>query len=211
MMYLFTVLFLVLMLTQHVVRAQGNDYGEFQLVKRSGEISLYERWIEIPGEEVKQAREVRSIFYYKNSINAGLYLLKDQARGRKWQEHVSEFRVYPQRDTSIWHEYSYHDVPWPVNDQDHFMEYRISSCNPQQLLISFKSKVNKELAPERKGVTRMMLTGSWLFEETTTGRVKVTYTIFSMPLGIPRMITDPIVRTNMVSTIEDFVALVEKP
>jgi len=210
-MYLFTVLFLVLMLTQHVVRAQGNDYGEFQLVKRSGEISLYERWIEIPGEEVKQAREVRSIFYYKNSINAGLYLLKDQARGRKWQEHVSEFRVYPQRDTSIWHEYSYHDVPWPVNDQDHFMEYRISSCNPQQLLISFKSKVNKELAPERKGVTRMMLTGSWLFEETTTGRVKVTYTIFSMPLGIPRMITDPIVRTNMVSTIEDFVALVEKP
>ncbi|MGC3944498.1 MAG: hypothetical protein QM762_08270 [Chryseolinea sp.] len=211
MMYVFTLLFLGLMLTQQVVRAQGNDYGEFQLVKRSGDISLYERWIDIPGEEEKQAREVRSIFYYKNSIHAGLSLLKDQSRGMKWQDHVSEFRVFPQRDTTIWHEYSYHDVPWPVSDQDHFMEYRISSCSQQQLLISFKSKVNKDLAPERKGVTRMMLTGSWLFEQTDAGRVKVTYTIFSMPLDIPRMITDPIIRSNMVSTIEDFVALVEKP
>ncbi|MEJ1239580.1 hypothetical protein WBG78_15695 [Chryseolinea sp. T2] len=211
MMYVFTLLFLGLMLTQQVVKAQSTEYGEFQLVKRSGDISLYERWIDIPGEEEKQAREVRSIFYYKNSIHAGLSLLKDQSMGMKWQDHVSEFKVYPQRDTSVWYEYSYHDIPWPVSDQDHFMEYRISSCSPNQMLISFKSKENKSLAPERKGVTRLTLAGTWLLEQVDTGKVKVTYTIFSTPLDIPRMLTDPIVRSNMVSTIEDFVSLIEKP
>jgi hypothetical protein len=210
-MYTFTVIFLGLMLTQQLLRAQSGDDAEFQLVKRSGEISLYERWIDIPGEEDKQAREVKSVFYYKNSIQAGLRLLKDQASALKWQDHVSEYKLFPQRDTTLWYEYSYHDVPWPVSDQDHFMEYRIASGNSQQLMISFKSKVNNELAPERKGVTRMMLTGSWLLEQVETDRVKVTYRIFSMPIDIPRLITDPIVRTNMVSTIEDFVALVEKP
>jgi len=210
-MYTFTVIFLGLMLTQQLLRAQSDEDAEFQLVKRSGNISLYERWIDIPGEEDKQAREVKSVFYYKNSIHAGLQLLKDQARALKWQDHVSEFKLFPQRDTTMWYEYSYHDIPWPVSDQDHFMEYRIASSNSQQLMISFKSKINNELAPERKGVTRMMLTGSWLLEQVETDRVKVTYRIFSMPLDIPRMITDPIIRTNMVSTIEDFVSLVEKP
>jgi hypothetical protein len=124
------------MLTQQLLRAQ-NDASEFQLVKRSGDISLYERWIDIPGEEDKQAREVKSIFFYKNSMQAALNLLKDQAQAMIWQDHVSEFKLYPQRDTTIWYEYSYHDVPWPVSDQDHFMEYRISSCDPHLLLISF--------------------------------------------------------------------------
>ncbi|HTF21673.1 MAG TPA: hypothetical protein VK658_26520 [Chryseolinea sp.] len=210
-MYAFTAIFLGLMLVPQLLSAQSPDGGEFQLIKRSGEISLYERWIDIPGEEEKQAREVKSVFYYNSSIYAGLTLLKDQAMAMKWQDHVSEFKLYPQGDTALWYEYSYHDVPWPVSDQDHFMEYRISSCGPQKLLISFKSKVNEKLAPQRKGVTRMMLTGSWLLEQIDPGRVKVTYRIFSMPLDIPRMLTDPIVRTNMVSTIEDFVVLVEQP
>ena len=210
-MYTFTLLFIGLMLTQQLLCAQSNEESGFQLVKRSGDISLYERWIDIPGEEDKQAREVKSVFFYKSSMHAGLRLLKDQSKAMKWQDHVSEFKLYPQLDTTLWYEYSYHDVPWPVSDQDHFMEYRISASDPQQMLISFKSKVNQNLAPERKGVTRIMLTGSWLLEQVDTERVKVTYRIFSLPLDIPRMLTDPIIRTNMVSTIEDFVALVEKP
>jgi hypothetical protein len=49
-MYTFTVIFLGLMLTQQLLRAQSDEDAEFQLVKRSGNISLYERWIDIPGE-----------------------------------------------------------------------------------------------------------------------------------------------------------------
>jgi hypothetical protein len=207
----FPAIFIGLMLTQLALRAQTGDEGEFQLIKQSGEISLYERWIDLPGEEDKQAREVKGVFYYNSSMIAGLHLLQDESKAMKWQDHVSEFRLFPQRDTTLWYEYSYHDIPWPVSDQDHFMEYRVSSCDRKQMLIAFRSLVNEKLAPERKGVTRITLKGSWHLEQITETRVKVTYRIFSLPSGIPRMLTDPIVRTNIVSTIEDFVAMVEKP
>jgi hypothetical protein len=210
-MYSFPFIFLVLMLTQQVLRAQSDEDSEFQLVKRSGEISLYERWIDLPGEEDKQAREVKSVFYYNSSMHAALRLLQDQNKAMQWQDHVSEFKLFPQGDTTRWYEYSYHDIPWPVSDQDHFMEYRISSSDRGQMLISFKSQIDEKLAPERKGVTRIILKGSWHFEQIAERRVKVTYRIYSLPLDIPRMLTDPIVRTNMVSTIEDFVAMVETP
>jgi len=203
-------LLLELLFAHELMWAQSaDDASEFQLVKRTGDISLYERWMEIPGDETKQGREVKSVFYYKNSVQAGLRLLKDQSKAMKWQDHVSEFKIFLQHDSTVWHEYSYHDVPWPVSDQDHFMEYRIVSGAPRSMLISFKSKVNDELAPEREGVTRIVLKGSWLLEQIETNRVKVTYRVFSMPINIPRMITDPIIRTNMVSTIEDFIAQVE--
>lgn len=208
-MYTFTVIFFGLMLTQQLLCAQPDDGDNFQVVKKSGDITLYERWISLP--EGTQAREVKSVFYYNSSIIAGFRLLKDPSKRMKWQGHVSEYRLYPQRDTTHWYEYSYHDVPWPVSDQDHFMEYRLASCDETQLLISFKSSVDKQIAPERKGVTRMKLSGSWLLEKVSDDRVKVTYRISSTPLDIPRMITDPIVRGNMVGTIENFVAMVEDP
>lgn len=209
-MYSFTAIFAGLMFAQQLLCAQADDGGDFQLVKRSGDISLYERWIALPGEEGQQAREVKSVFYYKNSIAAGLRLLRDENKRMMWQDHVSEHKSYTQSDTTHWFEYTYHDVPWPVSDQDHFMEYRLTSCSAHELLISFKSTTDKHLAPERKGVTRMILSGSWLLEQVDPKRVRVTYRIFSTPLDIPRMLTDPIVRGNMVSTIEEFVALVER-
>src|SRR5688572_30246645 len=110
-MYAFTAIFFGLMLVQQLLSAQAHDDAEFQLVKRSGGISLYERWIDIPGEEEKQAREVKGVFYYKNAIHAGLRLLQDQSKAMEWQDHVSEFKLYPQSDTTLWYEYSYHDVP----------------------------------------------------------------------------------------------------
>ena len=75
-MYAFTVIFLGLMLIQQLSSAQSNDPDDFLLVKRAGDITLYERWIDIPGEEEKRAREVKGVFYYNSSIYAGLRLLQ---------------------------------------------------------------------------------------------------------------------------------------
>lgn len=209
-MYSFSALFAAFMFTQQLLCAQVDDSGDFEVVKRSGDITLYERWIVLPGGEGLQAREVKSVFYYRNSIFAGLRLLKDEDKRMMWQDHVSEHKSFAQADTSRWFEYTYHDIPWPVSDQDHFMEYRLTACSPQQVSIAFKSTTDKRLAPERKGVTRMTLSGSWLLEQVDAQRVRVTYRISSTPLDIPRILTDPLVRGNMVSTIEDFVALVER-
>jgi hypothetical protein len=122
---------------------------------------------------------------------------------------VSEFEVYKQPDTTFWFEYSYHDIPWPVSDQDHLLVYTLSAPGPGVLMLNFQSKVDDVLAPVRKGVTRMQLSGSWKLEQISQNRVKVTYRILSRPIGIPKFLTDPIIRSNIMTTIEEYIALLE--
>lgn len=186
------------------------EEDEFVLVKKEGSISLYERWLTYPASDPPiKAREVKGVFYYNNTIAEGLRLLRDEKRAKLWKSNIAEFKVYPSRDTSTWYEYSYHDIPWPVSDQDHFMEYTLARKG-DVFLIFFESKVNSTLAPVREGVNRVYLSGSWRMEQISPGRVKVTYKVFSKPAGIPKAVADPFIRSNFITTFQDFIALVEK-
>jgi len=140
-----------------------------------------------------------------------LDLLKDESKIKIWQKHVSDFKVHLQPDTTWWLEYSYHDIPWPVSDQDHFLKYVLAEQIPgKQLFITFESVVNSKLAPVEKGVSRMELSGSWTLEQVNEDQVKVTYRILSMPSHIPRIFTDPVIRSNLMSTIKALTHLAEK-
>lgn len=191
---------------------QANQTEKFELVKQEGVISIYEHWVTFPGSHPPvEAREVKGEFIINSPIYEILHLIKDESKIKIWQSHVSKFKVYATPDTSVWQEYSYHDIPWPVSDQDHYLEYRLSELRPsQELFITFQSVVNQEIAPKQKGVTRMTLAGSWRLEQLSAMQVKVTYRIFSMPIGIPRIFTDPIIRSNLMSTIKALTKLAEK-
>ena len=176
----------------------------FVLVKEDGAISLFERWIIFPGSNPPvESREVKGEFIVPSSIYHILSLLRDEKKIKIWQTHVSDFKVYLQQDTTFWLEYSYHDIPWPVSDQDHFLEYQLyEKVQGQEFFITFKSRVDPLRAPKLRGVTRMVLSGSWRLEQIAQNQVKITYRILSMPIGIPRMFTDPVIRVNMMSTIK---------
>lgn len=191
---------------------QSSEIEKFDLVKEDSPIFVYERWITFPGKvpEVK-AREVKGEFLIGASMYQMLTILKDESKIQTWQSHVDEFKVYPQPDTSYWFEYSYHDIPWPVSDQDHFLRYDLKETIPgKELFIRFESVVNLKVSPVRKGVTRMELAGSWKFEQLAPKQVKVTYRILSMPSSIPRMFTDPVIRSNLMSTIKALTKLAEQ-
>jgi hypothetical protein len=191
--------------------AQNHEAVKFELVKQDSPIFVHERWITFPGKiPAVKAREVKSEFLIQASIYTILKLLKDESKIKIWQKHVSEFKVYPQPDTTYWLEYSYHDIPWPVSDQDHFLKYMLTEQVPgKKLFITFESVVNDKLAPIEKGVTRMELAGSWTLEQVNAKHVKVTYRILSMPSHIPRMFTDPVIRSNLMSTIKALTKLAE--
>lgn len=179
------------------------------MVKKKNNITIHERWIDFPKSNPPiRAREVKGEFFYRNTPAAGLNLIRDDQRIYKWQSHVSEFKVYPSSDTTTWLEYSYHDIPWPVSDQDHLLRYRLQVMPGQILYITFESYIDNKLAPEREDVTRMTLSGSWTLQPVPGG-TQATYRILSMPSSIPKWLTDPVVRNNMMSTIESFIKLVE--
>src|SRR6266850_1956182 len=196
---------------QHAL-AQAKSAEGFTLVKRDGAIAIYERWIIFPDSDPPQeAREVKGEFAIQSTMYKVLALIKDQKKIKIWQRHVTEFRIYPQPDTTFWLEYSYHDIPWPVSDQDHFLEYQLVEKKPgEELFLTFKSRKDPVLAPKQDGVARMILSGSWQLQRLSADQVKVTYRILSMPIGIPRLFTDPVIRNNMMSTMQRLTALAEQ-
>jgi hypothetical protein len=186
-----------------------DDKG-FRLVRQSGDVSIYERWIHFPKTNPPvEAREVKGVFYAQATIKEGFDLLRSEAKIQQWQSHVSKFKVFPQTD-STWYEYSYHDIPWPVADQDHFLIYKIAENRVgQRMFITFESLVHPTLAPVNEDATRMVLSGSWMFE-TQGKNIKITYRILSMPSSIPKVFTDPVIRNNMMTTIKSYVKLLQE-
>jgi len=191
-------------------QAQTGTHDGFEPVRKENNIVVYERWITFPGSDPPVvAREVKSEFFIRGSMYEALSLIRDESRISGWQKHVSEYDVHSFSD-SVWFEYSYHDIPWPVSDQDHFLEYTIEDpVERDGIFITFRSVENDELAPLRKNVSRMTLTGSWYFQKKGDGTVKVTYRILSMPGPLPRFVTDPVIRSNLMSTVKNFIDILE--
>jgi hypothetical protein len=189
----------------------AQDKEGFELIKKEDQISIFERWINYPNaNSTTQAREVKGEFTIATTVYAALKLIRNEEKIKIWQTHVSEFKVYLQPDTMTWYEYSYHDIPWPVSDQDHYLKYKMSVIKPnEQLFVTFESAENKDLAPVREDVDRMGLTGSWKFEKLPGKMIKVTYRIISKPSSIPRLFTDPVIRRNIMSTIRSYIDILE--
>ncbi|MEZ4944920.1 MAG: hypothetical protein R2804_05265 [Cyclobacteriaceae bacterium] len=189
--------------------AQNDD--EFSLVREEDSIYVYERWIIFPDSDPPlNAREVKGEFFVNTSIQKAYKLLKDENKIMDWQKHVTEFKVYPLPTDTAWREYSYHDIPWPVSDQDHFLIYCIEKRDNDKMFISFKSTYDEAVSPERDGVTRMNLLGSWTFQKITDSKIKATYRIISQPSSIPRIFTDPVIRRNLMSTIKSYIKILEE-
>ena len=191
--------------------AQSSISENFVLVKEDSPVYVYERWITFPGKVPEvNAREVKGEFPIQASMYEVLDILRDESKIYLWQDHISDYKIHLQSDTSCWFEYSYHDIPWPVSDQDHFLKYTMREIVPgKELIIKFESVVDPVRAPIKKGVSRMELSGSWHLEQVAQNEVRATYRILSMPSSIPRMFTDPIIRSNLMSTIQSLTSLAE--
>jgi hypothetical protein len=204
-------LYALLALISTSLAAQESEIDKpFTLIKDKDHIMVYERWIQFPKSDPPiEAREVKSIFYAKASLEDAVALMKNESKIQNWQSHVSKFKVFPQNDT-MWFEYSYHDIPWPVSDQDHFLMYVVKEYIPgEKLFLTFETVKNETLAPIDEDADRMTLAGSWLFEKQPTN-LKITYRILSMPSSIPRIFTDPVIRSNLMSTIKGYIQTVEE-
>lgn len=194
-----------------VIPGLTQDDDQFTLVREDDSIYVYERWIIFPDSDPPQdAREVKGEFYVNTNINKAFQLLKNEKWIMTWQKHVTEFKVYPLPTDTAWLEYSYHDIPWPVSDQDHFLVYHIVEKNENKIFVVFETTSNNLLAPIRDGVTRMNLLGSWTFHKLNDTKIKATYRIISQPSSIPRIFTDPVIRRNLMSTIKAYIKILEE-
>ena len=185
--------------------ATYSDSSGYQLVKKAKGIELYERWYNITVDHL--AREVKVIYNINASIESAEALITNENKATQWNKASCMYKIIP-KNNNEWVSYIQYDLPWPMDNQDCVLQYSVSSEEDTRI-INFKS-IQHEIFPSSKNVTRIEdINGKWIFRATATGTV-VEYSITTTPSPtLPRWVTDPLVRNNLIDTMDEFRTILE--
>lgn len=188
----------------HLLATTALHAAEFRLVKQSGDIFLYERWI---GDGDAAVRELKAVFLVRSDAPSIIGLLRDGQRGHGWNPSAREYKVLPATEPGKWINYIRYAIPWPFEDQDCCLSFHVE--NP--LEVRFESTQHPAFPPE-EGRTRLTgVRGKWLLEPRNSGFVQVQYFITTnRNRKLPRWASDPIVHSNLVKTMTQFKHLAEQ-
>jgi len=181
------------------------DSSGFLLVKKAKGIELYERWNEISVD--RMVREVKVVYTIKASIESAAALIMNENKATQWNKASSMYKIIANTNND-WVSYIQYDLPWPMDNQDCVLHYSAMSDEDKHI-INFRS-IDHEIFPTSKNVTRIEdITGQWIFRPTETGTV-VEYSITTTPSPtLPRWVTDPLVRNNLIDTMDEFRTILE--
>ena len=182
------------------------DSTGYILAKKAKGIELYEKWIDISSE--LKAREVKVVYTVQATMESAAALLDNEAKAIHWNKGSRLYRIIPMDDNS-WGSYIQYDLPWPLDNQDCVLQYNAYYLAYNNIVIDFRS-VDHEIFPTLKNVSRLdKVKGRWTFKETPNG-TRVEYLITTTPsTTLPRWVTDPIVRNNLIDTMDEFRNILE--
>ncbi len=192
--------------------AQDILASDFKIVKKQGDIVLYERWI--TGTNGASVRELKAEFFVKSKTENVIDLLKNQPEGTKWNTNASSYKIANARREDEWINYIKYDMPAIMDDQECCLLFKLVpafSGEQNVCVINFESTLSP-LFPVNPGVKRITgVKGQWTLRQQSNKSLKITYLISSdKSSNIPRFISDPIVHGNLFKTIENFKNLLEK-
>jgi len=135
--------------------------------------------------------------------NIAIFILDDDSF-TSWMKGTRDYYRVETVDSSSWYSYIQFSIPWPLNDQDCIIHYRLRR-NSESYLEVFIDGEPGYLAPV-EGVKRIShMQGSWKLLEVSPEKTVIEYLIFSnQPSSFPRWITDPIIQNNMIRTMTAF-------
>ena len=187
----------------------ANSTRTFKVVKKHEDIHVYERWFEVEGEG-RETRELKSEFKVSAGMDEILSQIQQPEKVAKWMKAVGEVKAIEGQGASQWVSYIRYDVPWPLNDQDCLMRYQLAR-EQGRVYVYFRS-VNDNRVPPKDGVKRLEgIQGLWRLQALGDGQVKVSYSMLTLEKpSMPRWVTDPVVRANMLDSMVAFYDLLKE-
>lgn len=196
----------ILAMTASSFTSHTTGDGNFTLVMNEKGISLYEKWVDIGNN--RKARELKAVFTITCTQTAALALLQDESKGTSWNANASSFAI---KDNvgSGWVNYIEYDLPWPMDNQDCVLKHN-KTTGTNSIEVTFASTEHTAF-PQKKNTNRIPdIKGKWVFASDGSNQ-KVEYFITTSPSAtLPRSITDPVVRNNLVKSMSSFKTLLEK-
>ncbi|HET8572539.1 MAG TPA: START domain-containing protein [Edaphocola sp.] len=182
--------------------------GDFKLVGREKQISLFERWI--PSSKDMTVRELKAVFVVHSDIPAIVKLLQDERRSARWNVNATDFKILKMSSEDHWISYTRYDIPWPLDDQDCCLAYQLAG-DFDRTVINFRS-ISSQYFPVTEDVERITgVRGKWILEKEKNNSIKVVYLITTdRSKKVPRWISDKIIHSNLYNTMAAFKTMAEQ-
>ena len=181
---------------------------DFELIFEKNGVQVFERWN--AGADEKEHRELKAVFNIRAKHDALMAAVREKEKGLLWMQRVAELELLPGGRNGQWRAYIRYGLPWPARDHDCVLSYQRAQPNKGHTVVTFQS-TQLTAYPPQKGVHRILgLSGRWEFSAQEDQSYSASYyvqTADSSP--IPRFILDPLVRSNLLSTMEAFREVVE--
>jgi hypothetical protein len=200
---------LLLGVTSFTPDEKNKNQAEYQVVKDVSGIRISTRWI--PVTTTRSARQVKCEFTVDGPVRKVIAVLYNDNSIADWMKGTKEYYRVRTVDPEHWISYVQFSVPWPFNNQDCIIRYDISKDAAGGRTV-LRMTGMPDLLMKFEGIKRIPhMEGSWTFTELGNGRVRVEYVIFSKQVSkFPRWITDPIIQSNLLETMDAFCSTVHQ-
>jgi hypothetical protein len=167
-------------------KPEKNNNPAWNLVENDSEITLFDRWLEMP--DGRKTRERKGVFYVGNSVEEITEMVSSPEGIQRWMAGVEESRKVT--DNII---YLLFNVPWPFKNKD--LVAQISSTlspDGQEKKLHYSAVAN--YLPAANNAERLQsYEATWTITKAVPGRTQVIFTAYSnTPPIAPRWIQDPI-------------------
>lgn len=182
---------------------QTHQVSAFTLVDEEDGIKLYERWHS--PESGEPYRELKAVVMVQAEPSEMVKALQTERIAPRWMQHVEAFNYLNSGQKNQWHTYVKYGMPWPMRDYDCVLLFQQTTLSTGAIRVVFESDQLQQYPPNN-GVERLgQLAGSWHFKPQVNGRSEVTHHVMTKkPSNLPRMVIDPIVRSNLITTMGAF-------
>lgn len=151
------------------------DSGNWVVKKDAAGIQVQQQKSGSPHETTKGEVEVEA------SLDALVAVLRDVSACPRWVFGCKEERVMASISPAERIAYTVIDSPFPLEDRDMYIDSVIRyQRKAKRVVITLTGKEN--YAAAQQGRTRVLdLQGSWVFQQTSPGHVRINYQIYANP------------------------------
>lgn len=185
--------------------AKGNKNNEeWELARKTGDISIYYRWIL---NDTIKTREMRAKFVIDANIAQILSQFSEPENYYSWAVGIKECMI-KKFDENNWITYTLMNYPWPFKKKDLVTRHLVSNSGNETIVSIY---AEPGFYAKKEGIERMQnYFGEWKFSTKENGSTAVDYCVVSFTKPVfPRFIQDPVIQKLFIDSFQDLKQLAE--
>jgi hypothetical protein len=175
------------------------DPSEYKLVVDEDFVRIYEKWITQKNQG--QVREIKVEFTVYADAQRILDCLQEENLINQWTKNHKSCKVTYQ-DKATWVVSILYPIPWPSKNKEGIILHSLKSFSPEGFFVALTSQDQPLYRLDPNASLLGKTEGFWTAVRQKTGAYLMTYQVpTQQDQVLPRWVTDPIVRNNLVNSM----------